>query len=72
TTIEGVIDTEKCYIRKAGVNYMVDLHIEVDGSISVFMGHEIAHQVEHLLKESNMGIIYVSVHVEPYNINRFN
>ncbi len=51
---------------------MVDLHIEVDGSISVFMGHEIAHQVEHLLKESNMGIIYVSVHVEPYNINRFN
>ncbi len=72
TTIEGVIDTEKCYIRKAGVNYMVDLHIEVDGSISVFMGHEIAHKVEHLLKESNMGIIYVSVHVEPYNINRFN
>lgn len=72
TTIEGVKDTEKCYIRKAGVNYMVDLHIEVEGSISVFKGHEIAHRVEHLLKDSSLGIIYVSVHVEPYSINSIN
>lgn len=64
-TVEGVEGTEKSYIRKAGMNYLVDLHIEVDGNISVFHGHEIAHKVEHLLKTSGLGITYVSVHVEP-------
>lgn len=63
--IPGVIDTEKCYVRKAGVNYLVDLHLEVDGSISVFEGHEIAHRVEDKLKSCGLGIIYVSMHVEP-------
>lgn len=64
-SIKGVVDTEKCYVRKAGINYLIDLHLEVDGSISVFEGHEIAHRVEDLLKSSEMGIIYVSMHVEP-------
>jgi len=63
--INGVLDTEKCYIRKAGINYLVDLHLEVDGRISVFDGHEIAHRVEDRLKASGLGIIYVSMHVEP-------
>lgn len=64
-SIRGVVDTEKCYVRKAGINYLIDLHLEVDGEISVFEGHEIAHRVEDLLKSSSLGIIYVSMHVEP-------
>lgn len=63
--IPGVIDTEKCYVRKSGVNYLVDLHLEVDGAITVFDGHEIAHMVEDKLKSCGLGIIYVSMHVEP-------
>jgi len=63
--VDGVLDTEKCYVRKAGVNYLIDLHLEVDGSISVFDGHEIAHRVEDKLKSCGLGIIYVSMHVEP-------
>ena len=63
--IDGVVDTEKCYVRKAGINYLIDLHLEVDGGISVFEGHEIAHRVEEKLKSCGLGIIYVSMHVEP-------
>ncbi len=64
-SVDGVVDTEKCYVRKAGINYLIDLHLEVDGGISVFKGHEIAHKVEDLLKSGELGIIYVSMHVEP-------
>ena len=41
-SVEGVIDTEKCFIRKAGMKYHVDLHVIVNGSITVRHGHEIA------------------------------
>jgi len=34
-TVDGVIGTEKCFIRKAGMHYNVDLHAIVDGSINV-------------------------------------
>ncbi|MDX1545085.1 MAG: cation diffusion facilitator family transporter, partial [Christiangramia sp.] len=42
----GVVDTEKCYIRKTGMTYHVDLHIAVNAQISVKEGHEIAHRVK--------------------------
>ena len=43
--IEGVIDTEKCFVRKLGNGHLVDLHIIVDGKISVKEGHDIYHSV---------------------------
>lgn len=61
----GVIGTEKCFIRKAGMKYHVDLHAIVDGKISVKEGHDIAHQLkDHLRKEiPNLG--HVLIHIEP-------
>ncbi|MEQ9169184.1 MAG: cation diffusion facilitator family transporter [Fulvivirga sp.] len=44
--VEGVIDTEKCFIRKTGMTFHVDLHLIVDGSISVKKGHDIAHDTK--------------------------
>src|SRR3989441_4077672 len=43
--VPGVIEVEKCLIRKMGLDFYVDLHVGVNGSISVHEGHEIAHQV---------------------------
>jgi cation diffusion facilitator family transporter len=63
--VNGVMDTEKCHIRKTGMKYLVDLHIIVDGDHTVREGHEIAHQVkDHLLKEIPL-IANVLIHVEP-------
>lgn len=63
--VEGVIDTEKCFVRKAGMKYHVDLHATVDGDISVTKGHAISHELkDHLTREiPNLG--HVLIHVEP-------
>lgn len=64
-TVEGVVDIEKCFIRKSGLRYHVDLHLEVDGDISVRKGHEIAHTLQDKLHEDIPNLGHISVHVEP-------
>ncbi|MEO6949183.1 MAG: cation diffusion facilitator family transporter [Ginsengibacter sp.] len=64
--VPDVIDIEKCYIRKTGFDYIVDIHIEVNGNKSVTEGHEIAHQVKDAILKSDLRVLNVLVHVEPY------
>ncbi len=63
--VPGVIETEKCYVRKTGMTYLVDLHITVDGSQTVKQGHEIAHDVKNVLLREMPEIADVLIHVEP-------
>lgn len=69
-TVEGVIDTEKCFIRKAGMKYHVDLHARVDGSISVTKGHDIAHHLKDTLRHQIPELGHVLIHVEPFEMNK--
>lgn len=64
-TVDGVLDTEKCYIRKVGINYFVDLHASVDGNISVRKGHDISHRLKDKLQEEIPEIDNVLIHIEP-------
>lgn len=64
-TIEGVLDTEKCFIRKSGMTYYVDLHIIVDKNISVKEGHDIAHHLKSEVMEKMPDIANILIHVEP-------
>lgn len=57
---------EKCYVRKMGLEYYVDMHIEVDGQINVFDAHEVAHQVKDELIASDLRIKDALIHIEPY------
>src|SRR5881394_1272554 len=34
-SVPGVVDVEKCYLRKMGLSYYADLHVGVNGDISV-------------------------------------
>lgn len=63
--VEGLIDTEKCLVRKTGMQYYVDLHIHVDGSITVREGHDIAHRLKDHLMKALPEIVDVLIHVEP-------
>lgn len=63
--VPGVIDTEKCHIRKTGFKYYVDLHAIVDSSISVKSGHEIAHQLKDRLTQDLPQLANVLIHIEP-------
>jgi cation diffusion facilitator family transporter len=65
SSVEGVVEIEKCRIRKSGLNLALDIHVVVDGELSVRHGHAIAHQVEARLRESQHRINDVTVHVEP-------
>ena len=63
--VDGVIDTEKCFIRKAGMKYHIYLHAIVDGNISVKVGHDIAHNLKDYLLTEIPNIGNVFIHVEP-------
>jgi cation diffusion facilitator family transporter len=64
-TVPGVIDTEKCFIRKAGMQYHVDLHARVEGTITVREGHDIAHDLKDTLRAKIPSLGHVLIHVEP-------
>jgi cation diffusion facilitator family transporter len=63
--VEGVIDTEKCHVRKSGMMYHVDLHIVVDGDMTVRSGHDIAHKLKNHLRSAIPQLADVLIHVEP-------
>ena len=64
--VDGIIDTEKCLIRKAGMQYHVDLHAIVNGDISVTEGHSLSHKLKDALKKKIPNLGQVLIHIEPY------
>lgn len=64
-TVQGVEGTEKCFIRKAGMQYHVDLHATVHGDITVKEGHDIAHQLKDKLRGQIPQLGNVLIHIEP-------
>lgn len=63
--VEGIKGTEKCFIRKAGMKYHVDLHAIVDAEISVREGHRLAHILKDTLRHEIPELGHVLIHVEP-------
>ena len=62
--VPGALGVEKCYARKTGLQYHVDLHLEVDPNLSVQVSHDIATQVRIRIREEMLGVADVLVHVE--------
>jgi cation diffusion facilitator family transporter len=63
--VPGVIGLEKCFVRKVGFQYYVDLHVVVNGDLSVRSGHTISHEVENRVLAEESRVARVLVHVEP-------
>jgi cation diffusion facilitator family transporter len=63
--VPGVRGVEKCYARKTGLRYHVDLHLEVDPDITVRQSHDLAHQVRQRVMNTLDWVADVLVHVEP-------
>lgn len=64
-TVQGVQGTEKCFVRKTGMSFHVDLHLTVKGEISVKRGHDIAHDVKNTIQTEMPEIADVLIHIEP-------
>ena len=65
SSVDGVVAIEKSRIRKSGLGYLMDLHVQVDSDISVKDGHAIGHIVKGRLMESSVPITDVVIHIEP-------
>ncbi len=64
-TVEGVRGVEKCFARKTGLKYHVDLHLEVDPDMTVRRSHELGHEVRERILDALPWVADVLVHVEP-------
>lgn len=56
---------EKCFLRKVGNRYFVDMHLEVSPSMTVLAAHEVAHDVKDAVRNALPSIADVLVHIEP-------
>jgi cation diffusion facilitator family transporter len=66
SSVHGVAMIEKLRIKKSGLGYHMDIHVQVDPAISVADGHLIGHAVQDALYASDKPFHDVIVHVEPY------
>jgi cation diffusion facilitator family transporter len=64
-TCPGVAGVEKCFVRKMGYHYFVDMHVEVDPQMTVVRSHEIAHEVKDKVRAEIPTVHDVLVHIEP-------
>ena len=65
-SVPGVLGVEKCFARNTGLKHHVDLHLEVDPSLTVRASHDIAMQVRDRIVADLDWVADVLVHVEPY------
>ncbi len=66
-TAEGILGTEKCFVRKAGMKFHIELHALVDAQITVKDGHGLAHKLEDCLRLSLPQLGHILVHIEPFH-----
>jgi cation diffusion facilitator family transporter len=64
--VNGVKEVHSIRSRRVGSGYFVDLHVLVDGNMSVQDGHDIARSVKHELLDKGPKVLDVIVHLEPY------
>jgi cation diffusion facilitator family transporter len=64
-TVPGAIGVEKCFARNVGLQYYVDLHLEVDPELTVRESHDIATEVRFAIRRRLDWVADVLVHVEP-------
>jgi cation diffusion facilitator family transporter len=66
SSVPGVRVIEKLRMMKMGLDYFMDIHVQVERTLSVEEGHRIGHEVQKALLQSGLGVGDVVVHIEPY------
>ncbi|MEQ9069146.1 MAG: cation diffusion facilitator family transporter [Gimesia chilikensis] len=65
-SVEQVENIETLWVRKSGLEYFADIHIEVDQNLTVAEGHRIGHEVKDRLLNEFPRLRDVLVHLEPF------
>jgi cation diffusion facilitator family transporter len=64
--VKGVKGVEKCFARKMGHEYWLDMHVEVDGALTVAVAHELSHTVKDAIRVKLPRVLDVTIHIEPF------
>ena len=65
-SVPGVIAFHRLRTRRIGANIAIDTHVKMDGGISLRNAHEIANEIERLLKKKYGAATYIGIHMEPF------
>jgi len=71
-TIPGVGGVEKCFVRKMGYQFFVDMHVEVDPQMTVERSHRIGHEVKNKVRAEIPSVRDVLIHIEPVKPEKSN
>jgi cation diffusion facilitator family transporter len=67
--VQGAQNPHNLKTRSIGSYVALDIHIEVDNSLCIKEAHDISSELEKKLKERFGSASFISVHIEPYNVN---
>lgn len=57
---------ETLWVRKSGLEFFADIHLELDRELTIAEGHRIGHRVKEQLLQNFAALRDVLVHLEPY------
>jgi len=64
--VKGVKGVEKCFARKMGREYWLDMHVEVDGQLTVAVAHQLSHTVKDAIRAKLPRVLDATIHIEPF------
>lgn len=68
--VDGISGIHNLRTRRIGGYLAIEMHVRVDGSMTLTEAHDLSSLVERRLKERYGAETYVSIHVEPLKENR--
>ena len=66
TSVDGVRAIEKLRVRKLGVDYFVDLHVQADPTMSLHDAHVLSGKVKGAIRTAVPKVKEVLIHMEPF------
>ncbi len=71
--VRGVLQVHRLRVRISGARLYVDLHLVVDGDITVRQGHDLAGMVQQKIMDTGgLEVVDVIIHVEPNELIKKN
>jgi cation diffusion facilitator family transporter len=65
-SVNGVLATEKLFVRRSGIGYRVTIHVQADGDMSLHESHALSGAVKAAIRQAVPQVRYVLVHMEPF------
>jgi cation diffusion facilitator family transporter len=66
SSVEGVRAIENLMVRRLGIDYFVDLHVQADPMLALREAHILSGKVKGAIRSTIPGVSRVLIHMEPY------